>query len=158
MLNGLTMNKIKLLTFSTIALALINVGLLVFLLVKKPPRHNGHDDLKKVIINQMHFDDSQQIAYHKLVDKHGIAMEDFNDGLKIQKNVLYELLKKSDYSVERDSIINNIATITKSIDSLHFSHFEDIKKLCTTDQMGYFNDFTTEVGAYFNPAKRKPRQ
>jgi hypothetical protein len=66
-------------------------------------------------------------------------------------------LKQTTVDVKtKDSLIEILASNQKKIEETHFKHFQDIKKLCTPEQMNRFDDLTEELSRIFG-RKPKPR-
>jgi protein CpxP len=153
------MDKIKVLTFAVIALLLLNFATLGFLLLTGP-KHNSrppHREPKEIIINQLHLDATQQKAYQKLIDGHRETIDSLDHQIRGTKNKLYLQLKQTTVDVKtKDSLIEILASNQKKIEETHFKHFQDIKKLCTPEQMNRFDDLTEELSRIFG-RKPKPR-
>ena len=72
------MDKIKLLTFSVIALLLLNLGTLGFLFLTNPNENHPHGDRnfkgrpepKEIIIEKLNFDSKQISEYEKLIQSY----------------------------------------------------------------------------------------
>jgi protein CpxP len=65
------------------------------------------------------------------------------------KNALYTTLTKENGAAERDSLINQIASVQAEIENTHYSHFIEIKTLCKPEQQQYFEALTQEISTLF---------
>src|SRR6185436_8838903 len=88
------MNKIKLLTIAVIGLLAINLGVLGFLFLRKPPMHEGpggppEDRPKKIIIERLHFDKEQTAQYEQLISHHRDSIRDLDRQIRKAKSDLY---------------------------------------------------------------------
>ena len=151
----LAMDKIKLLTVTVIALLLLNLGTLGFLLLQRQDRPMGrpgmHREPKEIIIERLHFDASQQRQYEELIHAHRKAITEIEDQARETKNRLYlYLLKSQPDTAAEDSLIGVLANYQKQIETTHFKHFQDIKKICHPDQLEAYNDLTTELSRIFS--------
>ncbi len=152
------MEKQKLITISVIALLLLNIGTLGFLFVSgpkqghRPPPH-GRPEPREIIIEKLHFDEQQIEAYELLIREHRKQIDAVDEKIRDTKNSLYALLNSNDSS-SKDSLIIALGNYQKEIETTHFNHFADIKKLCKPDQMDDFEELTKELSRLFSKPPR----
>ncbi len=156
------MSKLKLLTIAVIGLLAINIGVVSFLLLRKPPlppagrpsvrKENGP---KKLIIERLHFDKDQVAAYELLIAEHQVAVKALKDSISHTKNSLYQSLKNETFS-NKDSLISQLSNLQKRIELVHYEHFTQIKKICRPEQKEAFNALTSELAFYFTTEKKAP--
>jgi len=152
------MEKTKLLTFAVIALFLLNLGTLGFLLLSGPKDHNpsghgseGRSKPREIIIEKLHFDDAQVKEYDQLIQWHRSNISKLEDQIRDSKNELYLQLNENPVNEKaKDSLINALASYQKEIESIHFKHFQDIKKMCKKEQMDDFTQLTEELSRLFS--------
>jgi periplasmic protein CpxP/Spy len=154
------MSKIKLLTIAVIGLLAINIAVLGFLLLRKPPMPpNGMPQVEKkggpkeIIIEKLHFDKEQVIAYEAIIVAHRESIKGLKDSISDTKNNLYQSLK-SEIFAGKDSLINLLGVLQKRIELVHYDHFAQIKKLCKPQQMEDFKKLTSELALYFTTEKK----
>ncbi len=154
------MNKVKLLTILVAGLLLVNLGLLVFLFTRIPPPgiHNGpgfppDDGPKFTIIQKLHFDKDQVIQYEKLIVEHQARIKQLEDNILAGKNQLYATLVSD--STSKDSVMTRLTLLKQQIEAAHYSHFQEIKKICHPDQLADYKNLTRELAAYFLPKGRR---
>lgn len=156
------MSKLKLLSIAVIGLLVINIVIVGFLLMKKPPippfgpggrPPMNQEGPKKIIIERLHFDKEQTDAYEKLIDAHQASVRILNDSIKMAKNDLYRSLQSETFT-GKDSLINQLGRLQKQVELLHYEHFAEIKKLCKPDQLNSFNDLTKDLARFFAPGKK----
>ncbi|MEZ4690304.1 MAG: hypothetical protein R3A12_09035 [Ignavibacteria bacterium] len=157
------MTKIKLLSIAVIGLILINLVLLTFLFLRKPPPHppdrqpplSERRGPAEMIIKELHFDKDQVSQYEKLIDVHKNTIKELDDSIRITKNDLYKTLE-NDNTSEKDSLVNRLSNLQKQIETVHYDHFADIKKICRPDQINYFNELISKLAEFFSPKKGPP--
>ena len=149
------MSKTKLLTFSVIALLLLNFGILAFLFLSGPNKRN-HEP-REVIIHELHFDKNQIVDYDKLISVHKEKIKNLNDSIKNCKNELYSKLKTAQNKSVNDSLFIKIAHFQAQIEQTHYNHFLDIKKLCKPNQLEDYNELTTKLSEMFQGKQQKQR-
>jgi len=153
------MDKIKIFGWAVIALLFLNVSTLGFLIFSKSHINNApnHPRPATIIIEKLHFDQNQQVEYQKLIQWHRSQINDFDQQIRNSKNELYLQLLQSEPNVKtKDSLIAVIVNCQQRIENTHFKHFQDIKKLCNTDQLKDFDALTCELSKLFS-GKPKPR-
>lgn len=156
------MSKIKLLSIAVIGLLAINFGILGFLFLRKPPMREGPGSLgppeerpKHIIIERLHFDKEQVTRYEQLISEHRNKIRVLDEEIRATKNNLYSTLN-DDSSLNRDSLETRLGEIQKEIETTHYNHFADIKKLCHPDQLKDFNRLTADLAKVFAPGKKLP--
>jgi periplasmic protein CpxP/Spy len=153
------MSKIKLLSFAVGGLLLINAGIVAFLLLRKPsaPMEGRppakREGPKKVVIERLHLDKDQITSYEAIIVEHQKLAKGLKDSISNTKNALYQSLKAETYT-GKDSLINLLGTLQKRIESVHFEHFTQIKKLCKPEQVEDFNKLTNDLAIYFTTEKK----
>lgn len=155
------MEKTKLLTISVIGLLLLNLGTLSFVFLNGQKEHRGPHEQeprpKDIIIEKLHFDAAQQKEYEKLIDWHQHEIRSYDDSIREVKNELYQQLSlQQTHSKLKDSLTSLLADYQKQIEATHFKHFEDIKKLCSPNQLQDFNVLTEELSRLFAPKHHRP--
>ena len=155
------MTKIKLLSIAVIGLLLTNAGIIVFLLLKKPPvpiegmPPEKREGPKKIIIKRLNFDETQVAAYELLITEHRKLVKNLKDSISDTKNTLYQSLKTENINA-KDSLIILLSELQKRIESVHYDHFAQIKKLCKPEQKEAFDKLTNDLAFYFITEKKGP--
>ena len=155
------MSKIKLLTIAVIGLLVTNTILVGFLLLKKPPvpmeamPPGKREGPKKIIIERLHFDTAQVAQYELLITDHRKAIRQLKDSISETKNELYQSLQTDSFT-GKDSLTNLLSALQKRIETVHYDHFAQIKKLCKPAQREAFNELTHELAFYFTTERKGP--
>lgn len=127
------MNKIKVLTFSIIALVILNLGIMVFFMVIKPREFKNGSRL--LIIEKLHFDDPQKKQFRVLIEQHVKKIKRYESTILSTKEVLYLQLSQSKIDLKaKDSLINVLGNMQKKVETARFEHFKAIKSICNTPQ------------------------
>jgi hypothetical protein len=153
------MNKNRLLIFLIAGLLISNILLVVFMMKGRgsghhPPPH--HRSPREVIIERLHFDEAQVQQYETLIQEHRKNLRNEDEALLNIKTTLYSNLKTKENKTVTDSLINAMMAIQNKIEHIHYSHFENIKKLCKPEQLKYFNHLATELSRIFGPPPPPP--
>jgi predicted nucleic acid-binding protein len=148
------MDKIKILTYAVIALLVLNLATIGFVASKPGDRHRPEP--REIIIEKLHFDETQQKEYEQLIDWHRGQIKKLDEKIRETKKELYAQLVKNELETKtKDSLITTIAVYQKQIETTHFKHFQDIKKLCRKDQIQSYIDLTAELSQLFSPKPPK---
>jgi periplasmic protein CpxP/Spy len=158
------MSKLKLLSIAVIGLLVMNLCIVGFLFLGKPPLPPeggapfAKEAPKKKIIELLHLDKEQVSQYEELIQQHRESIKSLRDNLRETKSDLYQTLKEGN-GANKDSLIYELGRLQEKIEAVHYNHFMEIKKLCKPDQLGYFSTLTDELADFFNPEKegRRPR-
>lgn len=111
---------------------------------------------RQTIIDKLRFDSEQIETYDLLITAHQSAIRSADERIHEARNELYRLLNTDSSSERVDSAKWKISNIQYEIETIHFNHFLEIKKLCKENQLPYFNDLTSELESLFNSAPIKP--
>ncbi|MBL7883326.1 MAG: hypothetical protein JNL69_04620 [Bacteroidia bacterium] len=155
------MNKVKLLAIISVGLLVSNILIVVLLFNKSdkhPPRHGGP---RNIIIEKLHFDETQITEYDQLIQWHRSEIDKNEHQMMALKNQLYSLLKENASSEKKDSLINELSLLQKQIENVHYKHFSDIQKMCKAEQQEAFNSLIEEIAILFSPPHppgKKPRR
>lgn len=153
------MDKTKVLGLAVIALVLLNIGILGFLFFSKEKEDSrGRKMPREIVIEKLHFDKNQITEYDKVIKIHQKNIRNLDDSIRSAKNELYELLNAETVnSVQKDSLCLKLANYQKQIETTHFNHFIEIKKLCKKEQLTAYKNLTEELSKIFShPRKPKP--
>lgn len=149
------MNKTKLLSVAVIALLVLNFGILGFLFLSKKHEPNGRKMPREIVIEKLHFDENQIVEYEKIIEEHQKAIRNLDDSIRKTKNELYQLLNEEKInSAQKDSLYLQLANYQKQIETTHFNHFLEIKRLCKKEQLADYKNLTEELSKIFS---NKPR-
>lgn len=156
------MKKNKLFKITILGLLLLNFATLGFLIIsgpkghRPPPLFDGNIKPREIIIHKLHFNANQQKEYDKLIKYHQEKIKSLDNNICHTKNELYSQLSQKDVSVKiKDSLTSLLAGYQKQVEETHFKHFEDIKKLCHSNQLQDYKVLTEELGRIF--ASNKPQ-
>ena len=152
------MNKIKVLTFSIIALVFLNLGIMVFFMVIKPREFKNGSRL--LIIEKLHFDNPQKKQFRVLIEQHVKKIKRYESTILSTKEVLYLQLSQSKIDLKaKDSLINVLGNMQKKVETARFEHFRAIESICNTPQQKEaFKNLTLDLAQKIgepNPISKK---
>ena len=99
------MEKSKLLTLSVIGLLFINMATLGFLFLNgprgnRPPHEDEHQKPIEIIIDKLHFDDTQQKEYDKIIKVNQDEVRRLDSNIRETKQALYSQLSKPEINTK----------------------------------------------------------
>ncbi|MBS1735874.1 MAG: hypothetical protein JSS98_04630 [Bacteroidetes bacterium] len=137
--------KFKVLVGFIIMLVLIDVVLLVFFILHSPPSKrdlHSHEpnSMAKVLEKEVGFNQSQLDQYAALRSQQRSSGRPLFDSLRKSKENFYKLLWQPQIS---DSMINSnaekIAMTQQQLDLQMFHYFQQVRELCTPQQLPLFD-------------------
>ena len=155
------MNKIKVLTFSVIALVILNLGMILFFMVIKPREFkNQKNGSRLFIVEKLHFDEPQKKQFRVLIEQHITKIKLYESTILSTKEVLYLQLSQSKIDLKaKDSLINVLGNMQKKVETARFEHFKAIKSICNTPQQKEaFKNLTLDLAQKIgepNPISKK---
>jgi hypothetical protein len=155
------MNKIKVLTFSVIALVILNLGMILFFMVIKPREFkNQKNGSRLFIVEKLHFDEPQKKQFRVLIEQHITKIKLYESTILSTKEVLYLQLSQAKIDLKaKDSLIAVLGNMQKKVETARFEHFKAIKSICNTPQQKEdFNNLTIELAQKIgepNPISKK---
>jgi hypothetical protein len=155
------MSKIRLLWVTIAGLIVINLALLLFLFTHNQAQMLPHgpgrrpEGPKKIIKERLHFDEQQAADYEKLIVQHRKAIRELENDIASTRTSLYLTLSDTARS-GKDSLQNRLGELQQQIEDVHYNHFNDIRKLCRSDQLSGFSALTHDLAGYFTPEKNLP--
>jgi hypothetical protein len=141
------MNKTRLITIFATGLLIANVILVCFIFFT-PHRPPMHVEPRNIIIDRLHFTQSQVKLYDRLINAHRTAILEKEDAMLRLKNDLYRTLINGNASVI-DSIEKEIANIQVEIERTNYRHFRDIGNLCTGEQKTDYANLINDIAEIF---------
>lgn len=150
------MSKLKFLTLLSVLLAIINIALISFFLFR--PHHRGHqNEPKKYIIEQLNLDKEQVVQYDVLITAHQKERKTLNKKVMELRNQLYSAaLKEADPS-KKNEILTQLKSVHQDLELLHLGHFEELKKICRTEQGKQFDALVDELTRLFVAKHQKKK-
>lgn len=146
------MNKVKLLTILTIGFFITNIALVVFVFLRD--KESPRPDKKKVVIENLKFDEAQIKEYENLVQLHRKGVNEADKEIRDLKNKLYFTISNSDQKI-KDSLFLELSIIQNKIEHIHYTHFQAIRNLCRPDQKVLFDNFTKDLVKLFGPPPKR---
>ena len=149
------MSKIRLLTFIIIGLLFTNLCLIGYLYISSF-KVRVHEGPKRIIAKRLHFDKNQIMAYDKLIAKHRADINFTDSVIRETKNKLYRCIHSPNPN-QKDSFTYQLGILQMDIEKINYTHFLDIQKICTKNQLPYFNALVNDLADLFNHSKHPPK-
>jgi len=131
-----------------IGLLVSNLILVAFIFFR-PPGHPPHKEPREVIIEKLNFNETQIAEYDVLIGVHQNDVRENEKEIIRRKNELYGTLASTAKGNYSDSLMNELGKLQSAMEQIHYSHFKDIRDLCTDAQMPAFDELTGELASLF---------
>lgn len=151
------MNRNKFYIILIVGLLLTNlilIGFMVFPKGHKGQKRGSREGPRHAIIEKLNLSTDQAVSYRELIDTHRKRINEKDKEIRNLKRGLYQGLK-SEKSVQADSLIGAINAVQREIEQLRYKHFEDLKALCTAEQLGDYNELVDDIGKLFRKKREK---
>ncbi len=113
-------------------LVLVNLGTLILFWMNERDRMGGSTP-KELIANELHFDDKQKAAFEIIVKKHQDQSAQIRVEIREAKKAYYQLGPKNKKAT------HELTFAYAKLEALNYSHFEEIRAICKTDQKDALN-------------------
>lgn len=152
------MNKSKILVIAVILLAILNIGLLIFVLLGAPPKHGPHnkdrnpkrlDEMAKQVLK---FDDTQIALFSESREIHGAKISPLREELDEISNAYYN--SSPNDSILRDSLLLTIDSLNEEVYLANLIHFDDLRSIGRDDQQAEIDEFIKRLINGRSPHKR----
>jgi len=155
------MKRETLLTLTTCALLVINIGTLVYLIAGKPEeRPRGNRVVDKLIIEGLKLNETQIGQFEELKHDHRSQINEVERRERKLQKVYFELLQqeKPDHAVA-DSVSQLLGAIQEEKLQITFDHFSDLKGICSPEQKVLFDSLIADISrALMMPPKPPPHK
>jgi protein CpxP len=150
------MNKVKLLSYISVGLLIINISILCLMFLGKP-KHPGPPKVRDEVIEKLELNDNQILIYDQLIQWHQKEiMKAEAEMMRLKKQLYIGLAKGSDKCVKED-LIGKIAQVDIEIENIHYQHFQDIRDLCSEEQKIKFEKLVLQIAEHFRPMMKKKK-
>lgn len=155
------MTKIKILTYTVIALVILNLSMIAFLAAMGTNLFGTeHKKARKIIIEKLQLDTLQQKVFIAMVEVQIKRVKKNEKEIIATKENLYRLLTQPEIDLNaKDSLIEVLGNLQKDIESARFNHFKEVKKICKTpEQQQNFKELTLELAKMFSHKNNSPKK
>lgn len=111
-----------------------------------PAGGQGPSQAQAFVIKQVGFNTEQQKTYIALVQQHQQKVRALRDQLHTAKDNFFDLLSDTTASAKTiDTASSTIGRLEKELDELTFTHFKQVRAMCTSEQKVKFDNCIKEV-------------
>jgi len=152
-------NKGTIWKWAVALLVLCNVALVLTIWLKPGqtpgPQHEGPRDF---VVKTLNFTDEQIKSYDKLIADHQEAMHRLRkQAMECRQQLFSNLKKEVPTGRETDSLAMVIANTQKEIELVTYTHFAQVRALCTVPQKATFDGIISDVIKRMNGGPRGDR-
>ena len=132
-------------------LLLSNLALVAFFVMNKPEKHEIRKDrpgsyMKDALKNEVGFNEQQMATFDQMADQHRQQMRPLFEDISKSKEAFYQLLMQPQTSdTALYEATKQIGEKQRLIDMRIFTHFQNIRQLCTPTQQPAFDSLIQRV-------------
>ncbi len=139
-------------------LIISNIALFAIGFFKSPHAHLPPKLHPRMMIEtRLDLTPSQKDRYEKLVDEHREVLRPAKQELNNLKLEFYNSLKSTSGVIDPFFYKEKILSAQWNIEMIHYSHLEDLRKLCNEEQLENFDELIDESKNIFGNFQRPPR-
>jgi len=138
-------------------LAILNIGIIVFFLMNKPPHppQRGQQDFKHNVIRILQLDAAQKKEFHQLAMKHRETLQNLSEEQRELLVPYFQSLIDSLDLPNEEALLMQVQTIERQkIVSTH-QHLIDVRSILKKEQLPYFEKFVKEFSKKVVMHKKK---
>lgn len=153
----LQQTKNKWLMILILLLVLANAATLVSYWINNSKNHTKGQPIpgmqpSRFLIEQLNFNDDQQKRYRVLIKEHQEKTRELRKQMRDAKENMFTLMSQGQVP---DSTLRQAASAVghtmESLDMVTFRHFQEVRKLCTPEQVAHFDKIIHEVLSMMAP-------
>ena len=150
------MNKNKFYAIVILGLLLSNC-ILIFFITQKGHNRHFHTSPREIVIQRLKLDASQIIKYEQLIQVHREKTHELMEGVQEGRNDLYSQITRKGKLTTQAALFDSIASNQAELEELNYSHFQEIKNLCTSNQLDDFEALSKDLAKIFAKRAERPK-
>jgi periplasmic protein CpxP/Spy len=140
-------SKNKMLISLVVLLLIANTATIAYFWINRSKEPgNPKERPNEYLVRELKFDSSQQEQLEALVKKHRETVERLRQQVRSAKDSFFSLVHEplANDSVKKAAAAS-VSRITEQIDLITLDHFQQIRKICNTEQQKRFDEIIQEV-------------
>jgi protein CpxP len=150
------MNKNKFYAIVILGLLLSNC-ILIFFITQKGHNSHFHTSPREIVIQRLKLDASQIIKYEQLIQVHRGKTHELMKGIQEGRNDLYSQITRNGELTIQAALFDSIASNQAELEELNYSHFQEIKNLCTSNQLDDLEALSKDLAKIFAKGEERPK-
>ena len=153
------MNKVALLSWMVILLAILNITILTVFCYRtpdpsRPPRQfRDQAEADRFIRETFDFDAAQLQKFRQSKQRQMLAVRDTERQLRLTSHSFY--LLSSEKPGLKDSLMTKIQQLNRDIYRINDRHFQEVRAICRPDQVGKLDGFINGLLRGNDPGKNR---
>ena len=154
------MNKINFLTGCVVLLVLLNAATLFYLFGQRKPQPETVPPgagPAAYITRYLQLNTQQQAQFEQLRNEHQAAMRPAREADKQLHRQFFNLVKEGKgLGAATDTLLNKMAEQRRIMETATFTHFQQLRAMCTDEQKTKLNDIIDQLAAQLGRPKGPP--
>ncbi|MBC8051632.1 MAG: hypothetical protein H7Y13_01055 [Sphingobacteriaceae bacterium] len=147
------MKKEKILWLAVVILVVLNISCLLVILLRKGERPNKKFDA--MIIENLRLNENQIERFNGLKHNHRMQIGRLDRSMQGPFEQYFGLLKGNRDKIKEDSLENVLALLYQQKVELTYSHFADLKAICTPEQQQNMDKIVPFLMQVISPPKKE---
>ena len=144
------MEAVKFYKYIIAGLLLLNLGLLAFLMLRKPPHppkhlHGPKNAFVLKAFDLLQLDENQKTIFKQLAKAHHLQMNRYDSTQVALLPSYFEQLNQTKNTEYSQEVLDQISNIERQKVETTYQHFEDIKQLLRPNQLSRFENFVSKA-------------
>jgi hypothetical protein len=135
----------KLFSIGLLVLNLVLIGCYIFPDLMKRKGHMPPPPLRGAIVHQLHFEKAQAEAFKESAEQHKETIQALEEQRASAVRSYFQGLYKTQSDSVQQVLLTKIQDIEKNKIEVTYQHFEDLKAICTEEQLPLFPGALDEV-------------
>ncbi|MFZ1808424.1 MAG: hypothetical protein WAU36_14430 [Cyclobacteriaceae bacterium] len=137
------------------ALLVINIALVIFLALgpKHPPLAQG---IKDEISRELEFTAEQKVTYDEMAMTHREKVSDIEKRERTLVRSFFNQLTLENTKDDKERILDEILALNREKIMITYTHFDELKALCTTEQLTKFDKVISQIVPILTNAPQRP--
>ncbi|MEM9680503.1 MAG: hypothetical protein AAF901_09285 [Bacteroidota bacterium] len=136
-------------------LLLVN-GIMAGFLFNQGPPHVPLKDIKEKISDELQLNNSQKSKFYAMAKSHRNSMIEIGQSEKELLRAYFDYLMNETGPISRGDLLTQVGVLGKKKVLLTYEHFEELKSLCTDEQLPRFNNVMDEILLVFITKEKPP--
>ncbi|RMG86071.1 MAG: hypothetical protein D6714_04795 [Bacteroidetes bacterium] len=138
------MTQLSFFKYAVALLFLLNIGMVGFFFLTKPPAPQAHNLLRSAP-KMLNLDEKQKETFQALARQHQEKMRELDRKHAELLEAYFSTFTEKSPGVSPDSLLHEAANIERAKIAATYQHFEDVKNILRPEQMPQFDKFMDQV-------------
>ncbi len=151
------MSQLKFYKYATFSLLLLNILLIGFFFLHRPPHSPNNMKGKRTAMEALKLSDKQHDTFLGFAEKHVQHMHSIEEQQKELLNDYFLQLINTSKNIDSDSLLSKVQLLEREKIEKTYQHLEEVKSLLKKEQYIYFEGFMNHIMRVLLGKKREKK-